>query len=312
MIASAAGHVKNTECEYDTFTIDGYHLLFDPTTLSTFRLSPETFDLLNAHSLESLPQLLTPLADVGLFRQGPPPDSGQWSGRYAGITLMNTNRCNLRCPYCVMDHQRRKTQVQSMSSDVARRAVDHLFDDFGASAERLSIAFSLTGEPFLNLPLMEEVAAYATDRSATDARTLIFYLSTNATLITDEAIKFLRRYKVQVNVSLDGDREHHDLLRFYANGKGSYQRALAGAQRLLTEYSPSVSCSPTLTLQNHDVTAIFESMWDLGFRIIAMKPVRGAHDSGYAFSPDTVGSLLDEYESFAKWLLARPDDALLV
>jgi uncharacterized protein len=311
VIATIAGHVKNPDYEYDTFAIDGHHLLFDPTTLSTFRVDVDTFDLLNTQQGDGLPSVLEPFARAGLFRQGSPPASGQWSGRYAGITLMNTNRCNLRCPYCVMDHNRRKTQTQSMTSEMARHAVDHLFDEFGATAERLSIAFSLTGEPFLNLPLMEEVAEYATQRIADDPRTLNLYLSTNATLISDRALAFLRRYAVRVNVSLDGDQVHHDLLRFYANGGGSYQRALAGARRLLDEYSPSVSCSPTLTLQNHNVTEIFQLMWDIGFRTIAMKPVRGAHDSGYAFSPQTVGSLLAEYESFAKWLLAQPDDALL-
>ena len=55
---------------------------------------------------------------------------------------------------------------------------------------------------------------------------------TNGTLITDEWCDFIRKWNVNVGVSIDGPAEFHDLNRRYRNGAGSFARAERGLQRL--------------------------------------------------------------------------------
>lgn len=305
-------HLRAPEYEFDTFRIGGMAFLYDPTTLLSYRISDERFDELNRLSpSDPLPVEVADLHSQGLFRFPPPPPNGQWGRRRAGITLMNTNLCNMRCPYCVMDHRQRALQRPSMPWDTARAAVDWLFDVFGKDAQELGISFSLTGEPLLNLPLMRQVSEYARNRESTDSRGVYLYMSTNATLINDEAIDVIKEFRIATNVSIDGTDVKHDALRILTNAAGSYERAREGAVRLLTEIGPSVTCSPTVTRQNFDIPEIFEAVWDLGFRVIAMKPVRGPASKSYTFDEESIDELLASYRRFADWLLAMPPEGLL-
>lgn len=309
--AVVSSHIKTTDFEYDLLEIDGLHFVFDPHSLSAFALDKRVYDEI---SLASNPKvafsILHSLYDQGFFQPKPLLGFGQWNREQAGITLMNTNLCNLRCPYCVMDHERRTTQVPDMPWEKAKQAVDYLFDDFGRDASRLSISYSLTGEPLLNLPLMEQVAKYVRNREQVDGRSCLLYMSTNGTLVNREVLEFIRNYRVLVNVSIDGSTLGHDRLRFFASGKGSYEAAMAGTKLLLSEPDLTVTCSPTLTANNYNVREIFESVWNLGFRVIAMKPVRGERGKSFTFDEISVRRLQDSYLEFTKWLLSLPDDDL--
>jgi uncharacterized protein len=188
------------------------------------------------------------------------------------------------------------------------KSVDYLFDDFGKNASRLSLSYSLTGEPLLNLPLMEQIAEYVRNKEKLDGRHCQLYFSTNGTLVNAQVIEFIRRYQVLVNVSIDGSMLAHDSLRFFANGKGSYEVAIEGTRLLLSQPDLKVTCSPTLTAQNYNVREIFEAIWALGFRLIAMKPVRGERGKSFTFDVLSIQKLQESYLEFACWLLSLPDD----
>ncbi|MFS0614351.1 radical SAM protein [Lederbergia ruris] len=303
--------IKDNDFEFDLFEMNDDYFLFDPGTITAFQICKEIYDnILNAKTKEEHLKILDELYSQGFFRASSPPGSGQWSQDQAGITLMNTNLCNLRCPYCVMDHVRRKDQVSYMSWETAKKAVDYLFDDFGKEASSLGISYSLTGEPLLNFPLMEDVAKYVRERERDDGRPCQIYFSTNGTLINKRVIDFIKKYKVLVNISIDGTIEKHDSLRYYSNGKGSFDQGLKGSKKLLEESGIFVSCSPTLTAENVNIREIFETIWDIGFRTIAMKPVRGEREEVYTFDKDSIKALQSNYLDFVNWLLTLDDKEL--
>jgi radical SAM protein with 4Fe4S-binding SPASM domain len=128
-----------------------------------------------------------------------------------------TDRCTLRCRHCFIGPQ---TGTDLPLADILRAA-----DEF-AALQGLRFIVS-GGEPLLHRHfwrLNERLPSYPF-RSV---------LLTNGTMIDREAARALRFHEVQV--SLDGPEDAHDLLR----GRGSFRRAL-GALRLLAEAGLPIS-----------------------------------------------------------------------
>lgn len=69
---------------------------------------------------------------------------------------------------------------------------------------------------------MKAVTEYAQRRVREVNKAVGFYATTNATLLDDEKIGFIKRHGISLMVSFDGPREIQDAQRPFANGKGSY------------------------------------------------------------------------------------------
>lgn len=51
-------------------------------------------------------------------------------------------------------------------------------------------------------------------------------MTTNGTLITPEIESYLVTHKIVTQISIDGIKEKHDSMRYFANSKGSYEMVL--------------------------------------------------------------------------------------
>lgn len=123
------------------------------------------------------------------------------------LCLIPTERCNLRCVYCLVN----KDRGHVMSYEVAKEAVDemlavpHVFDYYKVSF--------MGGEPFLNFPLIRNIYAYIQDTyNKKDVR---FEIVTNGTLFNDEIRRWLLSVgsNVQLVLSADGKRSTHNINR---------------------------------------------------------------------------------------------------
>jgi len=127
--------------------------------------------------------------------------------RYLLVHL--TDRCTLRCKHCFIGPQ--------TGTDLPFAAIARLADEFTALQ---GLRFIVSGgEPLMHRhfwKLNERLPAYP-------FRSILL---TNGTLLDREAARALRFHEVQV--SLDGPREAHDLLR----GTGSFRRAIAALRHL--------------------------------------------------------------------------------
>jgi uncharacterized protein len=88
------------------------------------------------------------------------------------------------------------------------------------------------GEPLLAGVAGLEQAIGAFEEAAPPGVRVEFAVQTNGTLLTESFLALFRRHRVRVGVSLDGDRAANDRHRRYANGRSSYDRAVAGIGRL--------------------------------------------------------------------------------
>jgi len=173
-------------------------------------------------------------------------------------TLHLTNRCNLRCGYCYVDHGE-----TDMSIETARAAVDLA----GRGAGRAGLIF-FGGEPLLCRGLIHGTVAYARAREKENGCRYTFKITTNGLLLDDDFLEFARREGFLIALSLDGVKEAHDAHRHGADGRGCYDQVVDAAGRLLKRmpYSPALMTVRPDTLPLY--TAGAQALFELGFTYV--------------------------------------------
>lgn len=145
------------------------------------------------------------------------------------------NACNLRCKHCYQENY--------MFHDPDFGTLKKIADEIINALEKWNMfgRISLTGgEPFTSSHL-HDLIKYLDENN----RIVSIDILTNGTLITDEDVSKLKKYKKlhQIQISLDGGTaEIHDLVR----GKGNFERAINGIRKLK---SAGLEVSLMFTLQ---------------------------------------------------------------
>lgn len=155
------------------------------------------------------------------------------SNEVCNITLELTQKCNLRCKYCIYNPSHpnhREFGHRDMKFETAKKAIDFL-DKHSSGNDKIYIGF-YGGEPLLKFELLKQCIDYANTKN----RNIVYSLTTNATLITESIADFLVENKIEITVSLDGPKSIHDENRIYVNGDGSFDDAEKGLKNLVRAY----------------------------------------------------------------------------
>ena len=229
------------------------------------------------------------------------------------IALFVTQQCNLRCIYCYGDGGGYGSGGE-MTRETARQAVDWIIKQ-SRKVKRLTIRF-FGGEPLLNFPLIRDVVQYARERGAACGKEFSFTITTNASLLDDEKIAFLKDQQIEPFVSLDGPRDVQDRQRPFGNGKGSYEAIVPKIKKLLAVL-PETACRATV-VGSTDPVRVDTFLRELGFR---RRYLRVASRSLFHGGPDRFRSgrdlagMRDKAEDDSRQLLAaireRDTDKLL-
>ena len=139
------------------------------------------------------------------------------------LVLSLTERCNLRCSYCYykVSHESRSLTMQN---DIMEAAILLAFErTLSLGQNYLNITF-FGGEPLLCMGLIHKGVEFAKALAqGHDKFRLRFAVNTNATLLNDSIIEYLKRENFRVYVSLDGPETHRDICRKMKNGGGSFK-----------------------------------------------------------------------------------------
>ncbi len=152
----------------------------------------------------------------------------------AHITLELTEACNARCHYCpYVRSPQRCDAPRRMNWATLTNALALLMSRSSDVAE-CSVSF-WGGEPLLELPLMRRAVEHVAREYPN--RAVRYQFTTNGTLFSDSAVRFLIDHDVTVVVSMDGPAVVHDRHRVLSSGKGMFDRIVAGLQTILREDS---------------------------------------------------------------------------
>jgi uncharacterized protein len=140
--------------------------------------------------------------------------------------------CNLDCAYCFyLDRAADPYKAlpgRRMTTETLERLVDtYLFYSYPNS----TFAFQ-GGEPTLAGLGFYEKLVELQQQFGRGGQNVSNALQTNAILIDDSWCARFRQYNWLLGVSLDGPREIHDLYRYNKEGRGTWQRVMAGIETL--------------------------------------------------------------------------------
>lgn len=148
------------------------------------------------------------------------------------IALQVTQDCNLRCKYCIYsetgnNNQRHHTS-KMMSRDIAFEAINFYYKHSVDSDE--AIVGFYGGEPLLAFDLIVEVVEYV--KKLFFGKEIVFFITTNATLLSDNIIDFLVKNNFRIAFSLDGPKETQNRNRVFKDGYGSYEIVMNNIRKL--------------------------------------------------------------------------------
>jgi radical SAM protein with 4Fe4S-binding SPASM domain len=143
------------------------------------------------------------------------------------MELLITRKCNLGCAYCfAASHQKQP----DMELETALNAVDQLM---AMPFNNFYIKFN-GGEPLLRKDLLEKISSYTLKkfREIKGEGFLLFEITTNGTLVDEEAIELFRKFNMRVLISIDGPEHLHNKYRTYKNSSPSFGDVIKGIQRM--------------------------------------------------------------------------------
>lgn len=170
------------------------------------------------------------------------------------LYLMLADGCNLACRYCFEGmNQGEEKKVLKMTKEVALKSLQ-LFSSLILENPKLfpqkkSIIF-YGGEPMLNFDCLVFALKEITKMKKAKLlpRKLDLVLITNGTLIDSQKAAILKKYKVNVSISLDGNKKHN-VNRVFAGGKPAFPKIIKG-YKLCRDAGVSTSISCTISESN--------------------------------------------------------------
>lgn len=146
------------------------------------------------------------------------------------LILQVTQQCNMRCKYCAYsgNYFNRTHATSRMDFETAKRAIDFYLER-SDKADKLFLSF-YGGEPLLEFELIKKCVAYILEHKGD--KEVGFTMTTNGTLLKGEILSFLVKHNFSLMISLDGDKESHDINRRFKTGGGTFDVVLDNLKEL--------------------------------------------------------------------------------
>ncbi|WP_291906639.1 radical SAM protein [Chitinophaga sp. CB10] len=149
---------------------------------------------------------------------------------YFHLIVNPTMNCNFSCWYCYENHER-KSKITDDVIDKIELLIENIFRQ-NPKIQIFSLSF-FGGEPLLfydKMSILMKRAKAITDRLGKE---LQISITSNGLLIDKAIIEELKGYIVSgFQITLDGNREHHDQVRFVSKSRGSYDKIIANIKDL--------------------------------------------------------------------------------
>lgn len=155
-------------------------------------------------------------------------------------TIYLTTECNFRCTYCYEDYFKHLNLNEKMLIEILNFIFDHNLK------EKIIINF-MGGEPLIMKELIYEAIKYIKNKFP--ERNVIYYLTTNASLLDDEFITFMKNNRFKVRLSFDGCKESHNINRVHKDGNLTYDWIFDNVRKV-RDHKIDYSVRMTITINN--------------------------------------------------------------
>lgn len=224
------------------------------------------------------------------------------------ISITPVHKCNLRCSYCFAECGENYTyEKKYLDTDKLNAALDMLYSKIFKNAHKIRIDFVGGGEPFLNINIIESVLDITNRLDKSKNKNTSIWICTNGTIMSERILKCIDNPKVNLGISLDGDREQHNKIRRDRYNKGTYDTIIKNLEyiknnskhgNLRNIWALSVVNSKTESLVN-----ILKNHKKLGFDNVQMKLVRLKKDHILSINEDNINHVIGLYDDLVEYLI---------
>jgi uncharacterized protein len=198
-----------------------------------------------------------------------------------------TDACNYRCTYCY-DRKAARPKSAERRNVAIREALDFTL---GVQQKRVCVLFH-GGEPLLECDEIRDVVQ-AYERYWPDR--LRFSIQTNLSLISEPVVEFVKRYRFDVSVSVDGTAPGANRLRVVGGRNDPYAVVLGATDTPAGLSRPDVNL--LLTVGAHNVHSLPESLVRMqadGFRSAALSFVQEVNKSARHAEAESLCAVLKD------------------
>lgn len=184
-------------------------------------------------------------------------------GKRMECTLYLTDDCNLRCSYCYEGNKKNKSYMNEITLE---RALEFIVRN-NLPNDPIDLLL-LGGEPLMNKKMLYKTIDIINHKYQEIKQLFRFQMTTNGILLDDKMMDFVEENQVELSISIDGDRETHNLNRKSVSKKDVYDIILNNMQRMLAR-GMNFSVRMTITSNNvHLLCHNVQYFYDLGVRKI--------------------------------------------
>ncbi|MCK5180383.1 MAG: radical SAM protein [Candidatus Omnitrophica bacterium] len=210
------------------------------------------------------------------------------------ITLLLSNRCNLKCSYCFVSTENEEQLSEEQISIFIRW---FLQQKNTANYRELDI---FGGEPFFEFELLKMAIQFFKKHNR-DKESRIHTIPVNGTILTEEILRFIKKEKLSVSISLDGNRANNTARKF-KQGKDCFDTVWSNMNKFkdFMGYPPQIKM--TVTPDNvKDLCANVRFLVEKGFYDVYPNP---AHIK-VKWSKDNMNIFLSEFEKMLHFYVLR-------
>lgn len=185
-----------------------------------------------------------------------------------------TTSCNMKCKYCYEGVEKENVYL---NFEMADKVISYIESDFDEKKESELLIEFHGGEPLLNIPVIKYLTNKIENKYSRAGIKTVFQLTTNATLLDDTILEFLKNHIQNITVSIDGSEKTHNLMRKFNNGNDSYELTMKNSRILLREKK---DLRVRMTVTPETLGNLFEDVLHLvneGFKLIV--PVLDVFDT---------------------------------
>lgn len=152
------------------------------------------------------------------------------------LTILPTEKCNLRCTYCYEDFNEGKMNYSVITG------IKKLIEKRISTIDKLSISW-FGGEPLLQKKEISLLSKFALNLCKKNNVSYFSHITTNAVLLTKNTLRSVYLSGItDFQITIDGAREDHDKSRVQANGKGTYDIIIRNIKNALkTDFYISIT-----------------------------------------------------------------------
>jgi uncharacterized protein len=288
--------------------------LLDETSLREKEALIETFK--NKYKIEDIEEVYSEIQNLiegemlytGDLYEAIAMNSGQTDSYIKALCLNIIHDCNLRCKYCFADEGEYHGARKVMSAEVGKKAIDFVIEKSGP---RKNIEVDLFGgEPLMAFDTIKEIVEYAKVQEKLYKKVIRFTMTTNATLLNDETMKYMDENMGNIVLSIDGRKSVNDKVRTRVDGSGSYDRILPNIQKMVSmrDKSKAYYVRGTFTRENTDFFEDVKHMADLGFKEISIEPVVLPDNHELSLREEDLPVIFEQYDKLYADMLQRYKD----